>query len=378
MIDMNEGLKPCPHRRVDDSGRILCGWIKNGDNQVSVNLCRACAVPQINCQHLRASLQKTTPTPITVRYATGRVEVWNDEAPSIDFKQAACSAKTMPIQSARDCSGCPLRMPNVIPQTAIQVARQNRPAASLDAAVASRPNPPAAIPTVAAPPSAVVAKKQPAAEARMAREQPAVIAEERSARHQMDPAARTAIVQPQASAQPMPAPQPRMTPAAQPAVDSGAAQELIERARKMAAQQAPARRVAEQAVAAPQPLPAAKRATAQKAEPTPQPMDTGAAQELIARAQKMAAQKEQARRAIQDRQETEQTATAQATNAGGPKKSKIILLQQWLADQVVKRGAAEPTVPQPEEEGVQDIVYAPIAPTYAEEPGLERCVGWTD
>src|SRR5512142_194382 len=155
---MFEGLKPCPHRRVDDNGHILCGWIKNGDNQVSVNLCRACQVPQINCQHLRAALQKTTSTPITVRFATGRVEVWDDEPPSIEFKQAACAAKTMPIHSARDCSGCPLRAPHVIPQSTIQVARQNRPAAP--APVIPQAVPPAAVPTVAAPTSAVASKAQ--------------------------------------------------------------------------------------------------------------------------------------------------------------------------------------------------------------------------
>jgi hypothetical protein len=121
-----DGLKPCQFRQVDNHGRILCGLIKSGDREVSVNLCRACPVPQINCQHLRASLEKNVSTPLTVRYATGRVEVWDDNPPTIDFKQAACSAKTMPIQSPRDCSGCPIRLPNVIPQNAIQVAHRGK------------------------------------------------------------------------------------------------------------------------------------------------------------------------------------------------------------------------------------------------------------
>ncbi|MBI4675596.1 MAG: hypothetical protein HY741_28460 [Chloroflexi bacterium] len=121
-----EGLKPCQFRQVDNHGRILCNLTKGGDREVSVNLCRACPVQAINCQNLRAGLEKKVSTPITVRFATGRVEVWDDAPPGIDFKQAACAAKTMPIHSPRDCAGCPLRIPNVVPQNAIQVARQSK------------------------------------------------------------------------------------------------------------------------------------------------------------------------------------------------------------------------------------------------------------
>lgn len=95
-----------------------------------MNLCRACPVAQINCQHLRAGLEKKVSTPITVRFATGRVEVWDDAPATINFKQAACAAKTMPITSPRDCAGCLIRLPNVVPQNAIQVAhhaKQNAP-----------------------------------------------------------------------------------------------------------------------------------------------------------------------------------------------------------------------------------------------------------
>ncbi|MGE5140328.1 MAG: hypothetical protein ACM3JD_12755, partial [Rudaea sp.] len=62
-----------------------------------------------------------------------------------------------------------------------------------------------------------------------------------------------------------------------------------------------------------------------------------------------------------------------------PFKKKIIQLQDWLAGQVGKK--TKPNLPQaiqPDEDGVSEIVYSPIAPTYQEEPGLERCVGWTD
>ncbi len=241
---MYEGLKPCPHRHVDDGGRILCGLIKAGDREVSVNLCRDCPVPQINCQHLRATMQKRVATPITVRFATGRVEIWDQEPPSVDFKHAACAEKTMPINSPRDCVGCPLRQPLVIPESAVQIARRNRPAPA-----------PAPLPgTQPVTPRASIISEIPAAE-------------------------------------------------------------MVERARAMAHN----RRVAEK-----------------QARPTQVPA----------------------------RNET---------------KSKVILLQEWLAGQLGQRPiAAQPQKPQPDEDGVQDIVYTPIAPQYEEQAGLERCVGWTD
>lgn len=125
-----DGLVTCPHRKVDDGGKVLCGLIKGGDREVSLDLCRVCPVPKINCQHLRAAMQKKVSSPITVRFATGRVEVWDDEAPTIGFKQAACAVKAMPIHSARDCAGCPLRLAHAQPQTAAQVAGKTKPAIS--------------------------------------------------------------------------------------------------------------------------------------------------------------------------------------------------------------------------------------------------------
>ena len=135
-----EGLGPCQFRQVDTHGHILCGLVKGGDREVSADLCRACPVQAINCQNLRASLEKQVSTPITVRFATGRVEVWNDAPSTVQFKQAACAAKTIPIHSPRDCMGCPLRAPNIIPQNAIPVAarakQNNAPIASANAAPA--------------------------------------------------------------------------------------------------------------------------------------------------------------------------------------------------------------------------------------------------
>ncbi len=292
---MSEGLKPCPHRQVDDTGRILCGLIRGGDREVSVNLCRACPVPQINCQHLRASMQKKVSTPITVRFATGRVEVWDDEPATIGFKRAACAEKTMPINSPRDCQGCPLRAALVVPQNAIQVARRNKPAAAPAALQAEPPPPvpaqPPARPIVSTPPSIIT-------------EIPA-----------------------------------------QPVAQASAVPEAIKR-------------------------------TPPKAEAQAEP--SGAAQELVQRAQELAAKKYRESRRAQAAA-TQPTANAPAQAEPSENKSKIILLQQWLADQFNKKNAQEkPAAPQPDADGVQDIVYSPLAPTYNEESGYERCVGWTD
>ncbi|MCG3141073.1 MAG: hypothetical protein HDKAJFGB_02243 [Anaerolineae bacterium] len=150
-----EKLKPCQFRQVDAHGRILCQLVKNGDRQVSAELCRACPVQAINCQNLRAELEKQVSTPLTVRFATGRVEVWNDAPTAIAFKQAACAAKTIPIHSPRDCAGCPLRLPNVIPQNGIlPVARAQSAAAPPVAQAAREKRAPQPAPTKRAAPAA--------------------------------------------------------------------------------------------------------------------------------------------------------------------------------------------------------------------------------
>ncbi len=287
---MQDELKPCSFRQVDNHGRILCHLIKGGDREVSVNLCRACPVSQINCQHLRAGLEKKVSTPITVRFATGRVEVWDDAPPMIDFKQAACAAKTMPIHSARDCAGCPIRLPNVIPQSAIQVAhrtKQNAPVVAQDA-IATR--------TIAPP---------------------------RATR----PSARVA----------QPVAQMPVTPV----------------------------------------------------EPTAQPIaiDVGAANDLIARAQSIAARKAQEKKL----REAERLAEQENERAAQPEaKPKIIQMKAWLESQVNKKqraaqdakNAYKPQAVNPDADGVSDIVYAPLgmqnAQVYQETIDYERCVGWTD
>lgn len=101
-------LKPCPYRHVDDDGHILCEKIRVGDREVSPNVCRACPVAQINCAHLRATLNHQAQLPLTVRYGSGKTEIWDDPAPVIALTRAACAAKVTPIHSPRDCVGCPL------------------------------------------------------------------------------------------------------------------------------------------------------------------------------------------------------------------------------------------------------------------------------
>ena len=288
---MPDGLSPCSFRQVDNHGRILCNLIKGGDREVSVNLCRVCPVQAINCQHLRASLEKKISTPLTVRFATGRVEVWDDEPPGIEFKQAACAAKTMPIHSPRDCAGCPIRMPNVIPANAIQTAYRTRQA-------------PAATNAVAALTSA---------ESRKAPARTETGTDNRKNR------ARATQPTTRQTTPPIQAAPPVQVPL------SNAASDLIARA------QATAQRKADERIAA------AVRQTAEARDSYPQPAEG---------------------------------------------KSKIIQLQEWVAAQVNRKQAHQPLPVSADEDGVSEIVYAPlggqVAQAYQETPDYERCVGWTD
>jgi hypothetical protein len=102
--------KPCPHRSVSEDGRIVCAKISQGDNEVSPNLCRDCPVRAVACNNLRFCLQKSSPSPIIVRYAGGRTEVWDDDPPTISFLRAACTARVAPIANAKECAGCALRV----------------------------------------------------------------------------------------------------------------------------------------------------------------------------------------------------------------------------------------------------------------------------
>jgi hypothetical protein len=101
--------KVCQYRSVDGDGRTTCQKIVEGNNEVSPNVCRDCPARQINCDRLRFSLQKISPSPIVVRYGNGHTEVWNDEPARITFLRAACAVKVAPINDARQCVACALR-----------------------------------------------------------------------------------------------------------------------------------------------------------------------------------------------------------------------------------------------------------------------------
>ncbi len=117
----------CEYRSVAADGRIVCAKITLGDNEVSPNLCRNCPTKTIACHHLRFSLQKSSPSAIVVRYASGRTEVWNDEPPSVSFLHAACATKVAPITSPRECAACSLRL-TTLPQPQVrEKAVQHKP-----------------------------------------------------------------------------------------------------------------------------------------------------------------------------------------------------------------------------------------------------------
>jgi len=108
-------LCSCPQRGVADDGRVVCTKISRGDNEVSPALCAACPAAQINCQHLRFTLEKSLASSIIVHYGNGKTEVWDDRPPALRFNRAACLARVVPIVSGKDCAaGCALHQPRYI------------------------------------------------------------------------------------------------------------------------------------------------------------------------------------------------------------------------------------------------------------------------
>lgn len=353
-VTLVDELKPCQFRQVDNHGRILCNVIKGGDREVSVNLCRACPVSQINCQNLRAGLEKKVSTPITVRFATGRVEVWDDLPASVEFKQAACAAKTMPIHSPRDCAGCPIRVPNVIPQNAIQVAHRSKPnVVAAQNAVAAQ----ATVPQHTAPAAQPMAQSAAQPIAQQVAPQPV-------ARQTVTQTARSVAAPVQAKAVPT-------------GIDVGAANDLIARAKATAARKAEEKRQRE-----------LERAALEQARQ----------RELERIALEQARQLEIERLALQEAQrlEAERVALEQVqqreakynTAPASDGKPKIIQMKEWLKEQATKKqksNTPSPYKPQaitPDADGVSDIVYSPLgaqtAMAYQETIDYERCVGWTD
>jgi hypothetical protein len=105
---------PCEHRTVSKDGRIICRKIVEGENSITPELCHTCPFRAVNCTHLRFSLRKTSPSPLIVRF-NGRTEVWDDDPPELHFRQAACSAQVIPIESPRSCANCALCQPEQSP-----------------------------------------------------------------------------------------------------------------------------------------------------------------------------------------------------------------------------------------------------------------------
>lgn len=103
--------KVCVYRKVSQDGRIICQKIVQGDNEVSPNLCRDCPAKQVSCDKLRFCLQKSSPSPLVVRYGNGHCEVWDNEPARLSFLRAACTARIAPISDPRQCAACPLRTP---------------------------------------------------------------------------------------------------------------------------------------------------------------------------------------------------------------------------------------------------------------------------
>jgi hypothetical protein len=98
--------RPCPHRSVSEDGRLTCDKIALGDHEVSPAICDNCPARACDCQHLRFSLEKVTLTPITVRWASGRTEVWDDQPPRVSFLRSACALKKTPVASPAVCLAC--------------------------------------------------------------------------------------------------------------------------------------------------------------------------------------------------------------------------------------------------------------------------------
>jgi hypothetical protein len=120
-------LASCEHRTVAKDGRIVCARISEGDSEISPNICRFCPFRAVNCAHLRFSLRRSSPAPLLVRY-NGRTEVWNDGPAELRFERAACTARVIPVQEPRSCTGCTLRQPIQAP---LEQADQKRRAVGI-------------------------------------------------------------------------------------------------------------------------------------------------------------------------------------------------------------------------------------------------------
>ena len=99
-------LRPCQYRKVTNDGQLACAKISGPNREVSAEICQACPVAAIDCQHLRVSLQKEEGGSITVRFGNGRSEVWAAEPTHVYMRRAACAALCVQISGPQMCIGC--------------------------------------------------------------------------------------------------------------------------------------------------------------------------------------------------------------------------------------------------------------------------------
>jgi len=99
----------CPHRSVLEDGRIRCHKIEGSDQEVSPEICLLCPARDPQCLHFRFSLRKSASSPVTVRWPSGRTEVWDDRPPYVSLLRSACALKKSRVHYPAECFSCPLR-----------------------------------------------------------------------------------------------------------------------------------------------------------------------------------------------------------------------------------------------------------------------------
>jgi hypothetical protein len=102
-------LKYCQHRGVSEEGKVTCRKIMRGDSEVSLAICEACPAAICNCGRLRFSLEKEGESAVVIRYGNGRSEVLEGGPSGVRFTKSACAAQMRPVDTHKDCAGCPLR-----------------------------------------------------------------------------------------------------------------------------------------------------------------------------------------------------------------------------------------------------------------------------
>jgi len=104
-------LRPCQYRRVTEGGQLVCAKIGRGRADVTADICAACPVAEIDCSHLRFTLERHESGDIIVHHGNGRTEVWPGEPPSVHLQRAACHLLAIPVAGSHTCADCVLRSP---------------------------------------------------------------------------------------------------------------------------------------------------------------------------------------------------------------------------------------------------------------------------